>query len=211
MKVLGVIVTALVSYLLGSICFGIIVSKKEKIGDVREHGSGSAGMTNVLRTYGASKAALTALGDFGKGIVSIVLARYVFMPFFGSSFDLGYVAGLFVLIGHIYPIYFKFHGGKGVLTALGIIFLLDPIVFICLIAVGLPIMLITRTVSIGSITGAALFPVFTLIVRLIQHQPWKTDFLFSLIISIIVIYMHRENIDRLRKGTENRFDKKPKK
>lgn len=212
MRMLGLVLTAVVSYLLGSINFGVLLSQKKEKGDVRKHGSGNAGMTNVLRVYGKELAVLTAVGDFLKAVVAICVARQWIAPFFNTStmMDIGYIAGLFVLLGHIYPLFFGFRGGKGVMTSLGIIFILEPIVFVILVIVGLLVVYVTRIVSLASIGGAILFPILTFLARWIQGKPWIAEVLFSLLFSLIVIYMHRDNIARLRAGTENRFEKKPK-
>ncbi|HPV99426.1 MAG TPA: glycerol-3-phosphate acyltransferase, partial [Oscillospiraceae bacterium] len=107
--------TAALSYLLGSCNMAIIVSRLFRVPDIREFGSGSAGMTNMLRTYGKKLAAITFAGDFLKGSLAVFLARVIFARM-GFAMDLGYLAGIFVVLGHIFPIFFGFHGGKGVAT-----------------------------------------------------------------------------------------------
>ena len=113
--------SAVIAYLLGSINFAIIVSKIYAHDDVRKYGSKNAGMTNILRTYGKLPAFFTLLGDFFKGVLAVVIARTIFSAMGVDAFDAGYAAGFFALLGHLYPVFFGFKGGKGVLTSLGII------------------------------------------------------------------------------------------
>ena len=114
------------------------------------------------------------------------------------------------MLGHLYPVYFGFRGGKGVLTSLGIILVVNPLVFFILLVIFVPVLLITKIVSLVSITGALLYPFITLIVDLCLRKPVLFDFLFAALFSVIVIYKHRENIKRLLNGTERRIgDKKP--
>lgn len=210
-NILGILSTVIISYLLGSINFAVILSRSQHNDDVRNYGSGNAGMTNMLRTYGKWLATLTALGDFTKGLIAILISRYVIFPYFNVEFmDAGYIAGLFVLIGHIFPIFFQFRGGKGVMTSLGVMLALDPIVFIIVVIICVPLIFITRIVSVASISGAVIYPLMTFIVRKIQHRPAVYDTAFAGIIGVIVLFVHRENIKRLLKGTENKFERKPK-
>lgn len=208
---LGLIV--LLSYLLGSISFAVIISRLCAKDDVRTHGSGNAGMTNMLRTYGKRLAALTLIGDFGKGVLAIVLSRVLWsqMQLEFALFDPAYIAGLFVLLGHLYPVFFGFRGGKGVLTTIGIILVINPVVFLLLVAVFLPVILITRIVSLGSICGAISYPILTFLVdRFLWHTDPFYDTLFACVYGGIVLWMHRSNIKRLLNGTEYRFGQKPK-
>lgn len=203
-------ITALIAYLLGSISFAIIVSKVYAHDDVRKYGSKNAGMTNILRTYGKLPAFFTLLGDFLKGVLAVVIGRWIFSTMGITAFDAGYVAGFFALLGHLYPVYFGFKGGKGVLTSLGIILVVNPLVFFILLIIFLPILFITKIVSLISITGALLYPVITLVVDLCLRKPALFDVLFAALFSVIVIYKHKDNIHRLLNGTEKRIgDKKP--
>lgn len=206
-------VVIVVSYVIGSLNFSIIVSRLYAGDDVRKHGSGNAGMTNTLRTYGIKPAVYTALGDFLKSVVAVLLARYLIFPrLFGFhaaggplQVDIGYIAAFFVLVGHAYPIFFGFKGGKGVMTALGAILVLDPILLPLLLLVAMPFIIKTRYISLGSILGAALFPVFTFIKRLIEgRNPWM-DSLCALAIGGFVLILHRGNIKRLLTGQEKQF------
>ena len=204
------VLAGLVAYLLGSISFAVIVSRIYAHDDVRKYGSKNAGMTNILRTYGKLPAFFTLLGDFFKGVLAVLVGRWIFSLMGVTAFDAGYLAGFFALLGHLYPVFFGFKGGKGVLTSLGIILVVNPLVLLILLIIFLPVLFITRIVSLVSITGAMLYPFITLIVELCLRRPVLFDFLFAALFSVIVIYKHRENIKRLLNGTERRIgDKKP--
>ena len=202
------VLAAVVAYLLGSISSAVIVSRIYAHDDVRKYGSKNAGMTNVLRTYGKLPALFTLLGDFFKGVLAVVAGRLIFSVMGVTAFDAGYLAGFFALLGHLYPIYFGFKGGKGILTSLGIILVVNPLVFAILLIIFLPVLFVTRIVSLVSVTGAILYPFVTLIVDLCLRRPVLFDFLFALLFSVIVIWRHRGNIKRLLNGTENRFGRK---
>ena len=202
---------ALVSYLIGSVSFAVIVSRVGAQDDVRRHGSGNAGMTNILRNYGKKMAALTAIGDFGKGVVAVALGRLLFPLLAGEAaalVDAGYVAGFFVILGHLFPLYFGFRGGKGVLTGLGVLLMLDPVVFAILLVLLLPVVFLVRIVSLASVLGYALFPVFTVVVNWLRGDPFLFKLCFAVCIAAIGIFMHRSNIRRLLNGTEYRFGPK---
>lgn len=196
---------ALLSYLLGSLNFAIIISRLYARDDVRRHGSGNAGMTNILRTYGKGPAIGTALGDFGKAIAAIFISRLLFYLAGITLLDAGYLAGLFVLLGHLFPLYFRFKGGKGVMTTLGIVLATNPLVFLILAAVFIPLVFIVRIVSLVSILGAVCFPITTWIVQTLLGRDALWDTVCAAVIGLIIIIMHRENIRRLLNGTENRF------
>lgn len=202
MIVLGILLSALCAYLLGSINSAILVSKLYAGDDIRNHGSGNAGMTNVLRTYGKGPAALTAIGDFGKGALAVLIGRLIFHILGIENVDGGYVAGFFALLGHLFPIYFGFKGGKGVLTSSGVVLVLHPLMFFVLALIVIPTMFITKIVSLGSILAAVLFPIATFF---FCGMRFNLDLVFSLLISGVVIYMHRANIKRLLNGTEHKF------
>ena len=207
---------ALVSYLLGSISFAVLFSKLFAKKDVRDEGSGNAGMTNVLRTIGKLPAVLTLVCDLLKAIAAIFISRWIFsyLPF-NEMVNVGaYVGGIAVVIGHIYPVFFNFRGGKGVLTCAGVFLMLDWKLCLLSIAIFLIVTLITGYVSLGSILSMAAAPISTLIVGLTLRADvlmtrtviWQTIFLC--IIAGISIFMHRSNIKRLLNGTENCFKKK---
>ncbi|MEM1484983.1 glycerol-3-phosphate 1-O-acyltransferase PlsY [Oscillospiraceae bacterium PP1C4] len=201
-------IAAAIAYLIGSVSFAVIVSRIGAQDDVRRHGSGNAGMTNILRNYGKKLALFTTIGDFGKGIVAVALGRMLFSMQGITVLDGGYIAGLFVILGHLFPLYFGFKGGKGVLTSLGVLLLLNPIVFLVLVALLVPVVFTVKIVSLTVLLGYALLPIFTGLVDYMQGKPVIFDVLFTLLISGIGTWMHRENIKRLINGTEYRFGQK---
>ena len=206
--VLASILSAAAAYLLGSVSFAIVVSKSLYHQDVRQFGSGNAGMTNILRTYGKKAAALTLAGDFLKGVAAVLISRLIFAAMGVTLFDGAYVGGLFAILGHLYPVYFGFRGGKGILTSIGIIAVINPLVFLGLLIIGLPLIFLTKIVSVGSLAGAVCYPFLTLLVDFWQGGVSWLDFSFSLVIALLVIWIHRSNIKRLLNGTENRFGSK---
>ena len=200
------------AYLLGSVDTGILISKYVYHDDVRSHGSGAAGMTNMLRTFGKKAAAMTALGDVLKGVVAVCIGRWLFqqMPAdTGVSAYLGvYLAAIFAVVGHLKPLYFGFKGGKGVLVAGGAILAIQPVLLPFLALIFLACLVPTGMVSLGSITMAAAYPLLTLVYGLIRGYA-AADLVVCVIgaciMAFMVIYMHRANIQRIREGKEYRF------
>lgn len=197
--------TAAVGYLLGSISFAVIVSRIYAKDDVRNYGSHNAGMTNVLRVYGVLPAFFTLLGDFGKGILAVALGRMIFYVFGITGMDAGYISGLAALLGHLFPLWFGFRGGKGVLTSIGILLAINPSVMAIILVLLIPFVLVVRIVSLASITGAALYPLLTYMMKVYLGEPALVDTIFALIFAGLVIWMHRSNIKRLINGTEKRL------
>ncbi len=201
------IVVALVAYAIGSVNFSIIISKKMAGFDVREKGSGNAGSTNVLRSVGKKAAAITLICDILKGIISIIIAIFIGNIFKAEDIALlVQIAAIMVVLGHTFPIFFGFKGGKGVATSLGILLIINwQIGLICLIF-ALLLMALTRMVSLGSCAAAVLYPVLTLFIKENYIVPKGGNyFIFSVILAIIVLFNHRENIKRLLNGTENKI------
>ena len=207
------IIVAIIAYLIGSVNFSILISKKMAGFDVREKGSGNAGTTNMLRSVGKKAAAITLICDILKGVVSIGIA--IIVGNIVKNLDrelLLQIAGIAVVIGHTFPIFFGFKGGKGVATSLGILLMTNwQIGLICLVF-ALVLMVLTRMVSLGSCGAAVLFPVLTLFIN--QHYTVLTEgksgrvyFVYSVILAIIVLYNHRSNIKRILNGTENKLGK----
>ena len=201
------ILIAIAAYLIGSVNFSVLISKKMAGFDVRTKGSGNAGTTNVLRTIGKKAAAITLVADILKGVVSIIIA--VILGKIASNSDkalLVQIAGIAVILGHTFPIFFEFKGGKGVATSLGILLVTNwQIGLICLVF-AIVLMVITKMVSVGSIGAAILFPVLTLF---ITENYIVTEgsgyFVYSIIIALIVAFNHRANIKRLIEGKENKI------
>jgi glycerol-3-phosphate acyltransferase PlsY len=207
---LVIIATAVAAYLLGSVNFAIIVSRLHAKDDVRKHGSGNAGMTNILRTYGKGPAAVTALGDLAKTVIAIFLAKWIFAQAGFLDIDPGYIAGLFVILGHVYPVYFGFRGGKGVITTLGVMLIVNPVAFLIIVAIFVPLIFITKIVSLSSVLGAILYPILTYAFTYMQGGPIRYNTAFALLYAAIVLYGHRDNIKRLLRGEENKFGQKKK-
>ncbi len=205
------IIIAIIAYAIGSVSFSVIFSKKIAGFDVREKGSGNAGSTNVLRTVGKKAAALTLVCDILKGIVAILIA--VIIGNIVNDIDkalLVQIASIAVVIGHTFPIFFGFKGGKGVATSLGVLLLINwQIGLICLVF-ALVIMALTRMVSAGSVLAAVLFPVLTLFVGHDYYIVAGNYFIFSVIMALIVAFNHRTNISRILNGTENKLSFKKK-
>ena len=199
------IIVAIIAYCLGSISFSVIISKKMAGFDVREKGSKNAGSTNVLRTVGKKAAILTLICDILKGVVAILIAVLLGNLVEGTDKALlVQIAGLMAVIGHTFPVFFKFKGGKGVATALGVLFIVNwQIALICLVF-ALLLMAITRMVSVGSLAAAILFPVLTIFIK--DNYIVEGSYLvFGLLMAGLVVFNHRTNIKRLATGTENKL------
>lgn len=230
-NIIIIIFTIGVSYLLGSISNATIWTKKYANVDIRTLGSKNAGFTNVIRTVGGKAALCTFIGDFLKGLVSVAIGKYLFLNFFvAGNIDIfllskigAYIAGVSCVIGHIYPCFFQFKGGKGVLTTASIVLMIDWRVFLISIGVFLIVLLITRVMSISSICGATMFPISTFFLTYfvdylpnkgIENAPSLSYVVFStsmaVMIGACIIFMHKANIKRLINGTEPKFTVKKK-
>lgn len=208
------IIMAIIAYCIGSLNISIFISKKMGGFDLREKGSNSTGATNVLRTLGKKAAAITLLFDILKGIIAIIISMIIGNMVEGANKELLLqIAGIAVVLGHTFPIFFGFKGGKGVATSLGIILISNwEIGLICLIF-ALVLMVLTRMVSVGSCAAAVLFPVLTLFINdnymvLTDGKKGSTYLIYSVILAVIVLYNHRSNIKRLLNGTENKINLK---
>ena len=214
----ALIISAIISYLLGSLNFGIIISKSLNKDDVRSHGSGNAGSTNMLRNYGKKHAVMTIIGDMLKVAVAIFISFVIVRKMGnislnenGGALILGIdarmftksFAGLFCVLGHIFPCFFGFKGGKGVATAGGMGFLIDWGIAPILLAIFAIIVLTTKYVSLGSIAMAVFYPVFIFVFY--KSLPLT---LLSLIFTLIVVLAHRENIKKLINHTESKIGSK---
>lgn len=212
MTILRFVAVALISYLLGSLNFSIIVSKKLAKRDIRESGSGNAGATNMLRTYGKKFAVLTMIGDILKVALAIIITFLIFGESINMIFKFGesssaitltlYKAysGFFCVLGHIFPLYFNFKGGKGVAACTGMVILVDWRIALILFVIFAFIVLISKWISLGSIVIAVLFPV---LIFAFHRSLMLTA--VSLLFTVIVIVAHRENIKRILNGTENKI------
>ena len=199
---------SVVSYLLGSINTGILVSKILYNDDGRNYGSHNAGATNILRTYGKKAAAITVLGDALKGVTAILLVRLVYFCFKNTHLpdlrSVTYFAAFFAVLGHNFPVYFKFKGGKGVLTSITVIIMLDPFVGLATLVISILIMAATKYVSLGSVMGAFIAAALAVFFR--------TDDLGFVVLCVLlaglIIYRHRGNIVRLVHGTESKLGRR---
>ena len=201
------IIIALLAYAIGSINFSVIFSRKFAGFDVREKGSGNAGTTNMLRNVGKKAAAITLVCDILKGIVAILIAFILGKVIEGvDKALLVQIAALAVVVGHTFPIFFEFRGGKGVATSLGILICINwQIGLVCLVF-ALIIMAVTKMVSVGSVTAAILYPV--LVICQVGKEYFIVDgnyIVFSILLALIVIFNHRTNIKRILSGTENKL------
>lgn len=216
LKYISVIV---ISYLLGSLNFSIIFSRSIAKKDIRESGSGNAGATNMLRTYGKKFAVLTMIGDILKVALAIIITfaflgepmRYLFgFPQEESEIRRAMLykafSGLFCVIGHIFPVFFKFKGGKGVAACTGMVIMIDWRIAAILFVIFIAVVLISKWISLGSLVIAVLYPV---LIGVFYKD--ITLVLAAILFSTIVFIAHRENIKRLIKGNENKISFKSKK
>ena len=199
------VIIAIVAYLIGSINFSVILSKKMAGFDVREKGSGNAGTTNMLRSVGKKAAAITLICDILKGVVAILIAMLAGKILADSNSSLlVQIAGISVILGHTFPIFFKFKGGKGVATSLGVLIMSNwQIGLICLVF-ALVLIILTKMVSVGSIAAAILYPVLTLFIPQNYIVPGNY-IIYSVILAVLIVFNHRENVKRLLSGTENKI------
>lgn len=202
------IIVAIIAYAIGSMNFSVILSKKMAGFDVREKGSGNAGTTNMLRAVGKKAAILTLICDILKGVVSILIAFLVGKIV--KDVDralLVQIAGILVVVGHTFPIFFEFKGGKGVATSLGVLLMTNWQIGLICLTFALVIIIVSKMVSMGSIGAAILFPVLTIFINehYIVASSGPKYFIFSLMLALFVIFNHRENIQRILNGTENKL------
>ena len=189
------ILLVVAAYLIGSIPFGYLIVRGKGRGDIRETGSGGTGATNVSRRAGKAAGVLTLLLDAAKGCIAVLIARTVS----GDDWVIA-AAAIAALVGHIFPVWLGFRGGKGVATGVGIFLVLAPIALLCAGVIFVAIVLLTRFVSLGSITAAVLIPV------LVWLQYDSQSLLMAAIVgAALIVFAHRGNIQRLVSGTESRI------
>ena len=203
--VLRLIACGVVGYLLGSLNTAIMLSKATGLGDIREKGSGNAGLTNALRVYGKKFAAATLAGDLLKGVAAVLLAWFIAPAEYREL--AGVIAGTCCILGHSFPLYFGFKGGKGVLTGLAVMLMITPIPALFAFAVFIIILLIWGYVSLGSIIAAATLPIF---VFFRNYYSWQDGgltpaFWMALALAVVIIIRHHSNIGRLLRGEENKL------
>ena len=191
----ALILWAVAGYILGSIPFGIILAKLMGLGNLRDIGSGNIGATNVLRTGNKKAAVLTLLFDAGKGAAIVLLARSM------ASEDAAQLAGLAAFLGHCFPVWLKFKGGKGVATYFGIVFALSPFVGLIAGAIWLAVAAIGRYSSLAALMAAGWIPVILIFIGNPQL------FVLMAILAALIYIRHGQNIQRLRAGTETKIGK----
>ncbi len=200
------------AYLIGSMNFSLVISRRFYRKDIRRYGSHNAGMTNMLRTFGILPAGLTLLGDFCKGIFAILLGRCLLVWLLGAP-DYQLMEGLIgisAMLGHLFPVFYRFKGGKGVLVCAGVILMINPWVFLTILGVFLLVFACFRIISLGSILAAIAFPVATAIINGLSHYSlfdYLSSIAVSVVISSLVLYMHRGNMKRLLHGEEPKVGK----
>ncbi len=203
---LKMIATAIAGYLLGSINSAVIFSKTVYRCDIRKQGSGNAGMTNMLRVFGKKAAALTFIGDFLKGILAVVLGMLL------NGTAGAAVGGACAIIGHNWPLYFGFKGGKGVLTAFSVMIVIAPVPTLVVFAIFIMVVALTRYVSLGSIMAAVCLPIIVFFAGdvLYSERGLGPVFYLSLFVTAMILFRHRSNIVRLIRGTESKLGAKSK-
>lgn len=219
MLIICFLIAAAVPYLLCGVNSAIIVTKIKTGEDIRTMGSGNAGLTNTLRTQGKLAALFVLLGDVAKGVLSVILVGLAFKYIggvdpraAGSAYEwVLYAAGTSAILGHVFPVYYGFKGGKGVLVTCSVLLAIDWLPAVILLAVFAVVVVISKYVSLGSIIAGSLYPFTVLLFSIIEKSPcpWL-NFLFSGLMAITIVLMHRENIKRLINHTEKKFGQKSK-
>jgi len=207
MNLVNLLLTLILSYLLGSVATAVWAGKLFHGIDVREHGSGNAGATNVIRVLGWKTGIPVLLIDVLKGWVAAMLPVLLNLAGDGTALLTNYqiLAGLAVVIGHIFPVFAGFRGGKGVATIFGVLLAIHPLVTLSCLGVFLCVMLISGYVSLSSMSAGVAFPIFLL---LFFNTPSVLFKIFSVLVAVALIYTHRKNISRLLKGEETKLFKK---
>lgn len=220
-----ILIAAVIAYLIGSVNTSIITTRIVARKDIRTMGSGNAGFTNVLRSVGKGPAIITFVGDFLKGVISIGIAWLILLLCKGDNMVLVmrytfYIAGLACVLGHMYPIFYGFRGGKGVVTTASVMLMTDWRTLVAALVIFAIVFLSTKIISKCAIINASLFPITTFCFKFfIDYLPYKEEpassliFVFfatfiSLIIAIMVIYRHKDNIKRILNGTEKKITAK---
>jgi glycerol-3-phosphate acyltransferase PlsY len=193
------VLAAFVGYFLGAFPTGYIVGRLWKGIDIREYGSGRTGGANILRAVGAFPAVITALGDVGKGVVAVLVARALW-----HNEGAAVVAALAALVGHNWSLFLGWHGGAGVTTTFGALLVLEPVAALVAALLGFPVAAISRYVSLGSLSFAFLMPLALLVQRLFLRGSWE-HLVYGILAGGIIVFALRPNIGRLLKGTERRI------
>ena len=199
MGILKYIAIAVIGYLLGNISSGILIARAFGVNDVRKYGSGNSGTTNVLRTVGWLPSVLTLVGDCLKGVVACMIGK-------AMGGDLGMLLGGFcAVVGHDFPVFMGFKGGKGIATSLALILAINPWLGLAELVAVVIVVAVTRYMSIASLIASVAFPAFTAIICR-GRENYGLFVLFSCLAGALAIFQHRGNIKRLIRGEENRLD-----
>lgn len=199
LSIVSLVIYTLAPYLLGSLNTAVIVSRVMYNDDIRRYGSGNAGFTNVMRTFGMKAAAFTFVGDILKTVISVMIG----WCFFG--YLSAYIAGFACFIGHILPCFYQFRGGKGVLCASAMLFMLDWRLFFIEVAIFLVAVFVTKYISFGSILGAMTYPLILNRMNAHLENRLGTIEMIAMAIGVIIVWKHRENLKRIFNGTESKF------
>ena len=195
------LISALIGYLFGSLAFGVWIVNFTTGKDVRSQGSQKTGMTNVVRIAGLKIGSIVLLLDLVKCIAAVFIVGLLFENHFAES-----IAAIFVVVGHCWPVFAKFSGGRGVATGLGALLYLSPESGIVVISVGIVLIALTRYVSLASIVGSILGFIMMLVVVVFSTQPFE-HLLYAVVVSVLILFMHRGNMQRLINGTERKIGK----
>lgn len=195
---MNIIVALLASYLIGSLSFGYLAGKFLRGIDIREFGSGNTGTTNIQRTLGTGPAIIVLLLDVGKGLAAVLVARAL-----TGAPIVQMLAGVLAVLGHNWPLFHRFKGGRGIATSIGALLGLAWQVLLIAVAVGVTIIAVTRYVSLGSLIGVILVPIL-----MVAFAMPPAYILFGTVLAVFAVWRHRQNISRLLAGTENKLGKK---
>ena len=203
------VLAALAAYLIGSLSFAVIVSRAMGLSDPRTYGSGNPGATNVLRSGSKPAAIVTLLLDAAKGWLPVMLVKW-FGPAYGLGEGTQALAGIAAFLGHLYPVFFAFKGGKGVATAVGVLLAFQPLLALATLLTFAIIVFFTRYVSLASMVAAVFAPAYYLIGDGVAWTASGAKTLALIAMGLLLIWRHRENIQRLRAGTESKLGQKKK-
>ncbi len=205
MNYLLIAIFAVIAYLLGSINSSILIGRLFGVKDIRKHGSGNAGATNTLRTIGKKAAILALIGDALKGVIAILLTRLVLGMFIeGDLLRIAqYISGVAAVLGHNFPIFFQFKGGKGIVTTAAVGAMMNPFMALIVIAIGVGTIIISKYVSLGSVTAMISYPILVAVTG--GDLPY---IIFSSVLMILAVVKHRANIKRLIKHEESKITSK---
>ena len=193
------LISGVVGYLFGSLAFGVWIVNFSTGRDVRSQGSKKTGMTNVVRIAGLKIGAIVLVLDLVKCIVAVLIARILFENYFAES-----IAAIFAVVGHCWPVFAKFSGGRGTASGLGALLFLSPVSGLVVILVGIILIAFTRYVSLASIVGSILGIVMMLVMVVFTNQPFE-HLIYAVVVSLLILFMHKENMQRLIKGTERKI------